>query len=112
MDVNYFAPIALTAMTFLSVARDWLKRRDVDFLEFDQLPQPRIACWGTCWPESYGRARKDWPAATFRYVLVALPSWSWENVDYGHRSGKHRWCRDYLFKFGAEPWRVIKLTCD
>lgn len=110
--------MAVTILSFLlslSIVSDWIKRRDVDYVEgsFMEITR-RFVQWGTCWPcNSRFEADYNRPSATFRYFMVRLPGWYWEPKfrTMGRIDGavEFEWCSHWLHKFGSLPWRVIPI---
>jgi hypothetical protein len=107
--------MAVSVLAFLlslSIASDWIKRRDVDYVEgcFIEMKN-RFVQWGTCWPcNSRFEADYNRPSATFRYFMLRLPGWYWERK-FSHKldNDAFSWHRHWLRKFGPE-WKVISLS--
>lgn len=80
-----------------SVIQLFLDKYAVDYEEGEMAPN-RWVCWGTCRPLS------GLPEHTFRYVLIKLPSWNWEQS----WEGDWRWYQRALWQF-AGKWRMTRV---
>lgn len=105
----------LAAFLSLSLVSDWLRRHAIDTVESHMWPADlyrRWISWGTCWPIGYHfDADYNRPEATFSYVLIRLPSWSWDHTWRSRISDRDEWCwqQRALYKFGPLRWRMIFL---
>lgn len=83
-----------------SILQELANECAIDYTEGEMVPHRRWITWGMCY--SLGRN----PAYDFRYVLICLPSWRWEQDIWGRFNDADgwRWYQRAFLRFNGH-WR-------